>query len=211
MDSIQVLFREFLHRFSPETSSEPIYITILRRSIASIESNFIINIQHIKSFNSDLSKIIETNFYEYQEQLISEENGFYRHVYPNDESYERVMDGFKNPSIKTRIKELHASLCGHLVSFQAFVTKIWYISHEITKAFHKCLKCGTENLPSAHNFILTNVAKCSSKVCNNRRQCEIIPEKSTITPCQRIVVLECNIEVKLESLPRTIEVILRNN
>ncbi|OHT09830.1 DNA replication licensing factor mcm6 [Tritrichomonas foetus] len=212
---IQSRFSAFLNDF--QVDGESYYVKKANEMKDLDSSTLVVDYQHLMDHDSDLADAIHPNFYRFEPVLNRSLLEFIKGI---DASYVRDEHGhgdrrfyvsFINFPIQSAIRDLRATHIGKLFSFSGTVTRTSEVRPELLNATFKCRGCGAEISNVVQNFQFTEPAVCPSKTCNNRSKFELLTDRSTFVDWQRVLVQENPSEVPSGSMPRTIEVILRND
>eukprot|EP00201_Polytomella_parva_P023493 CAMPEP_0175041672 /NCGR_PEP_ID=MMETSP0052_2-20121109/2069_1 /TAXON_ID=51329 ORGANISM="Polytomella parva, Strain SAG 63-3" /NCGR_SAMPLE_ID=MMETSP0052_2 /ASSEMBLY_ACC=CAM_ASM_000194 /LENGTH=735 /DNA_ID=CAMNT_0016304261 /DNA_START=76 /DNA_END=2280 /DNA_ORIENTATION=+ len=109
-----------------------------------------------------------------------------------------------------RMRDLRTSKLGRLVSFVGTVTRTSDVKPELAFGAFKCLACGATVRGVEQQFKYSPPVCCSNPTCGNRADWSLVREESLFYEWQRLRVQEAVEEVPAGSLPRTLDVILRN-
>lgn len=102
-------------------------------------------------------------------------------------------------------------MMGRLVSFSGTVTRTSEIRPELTYGTFKCMDCGTMVKDVQQDFAYTEPPSCPNPTCMNRIAWHLDVSRSKFSDWQKVRVQENSGEVPSGSMPRTIEVVLRND
>lgn len=178
-------------------------------------TTLVVDYEHILSYDPTLANSIDLYFYRFEPVLNQSLQEYVKEVnqkYVRDNHGDRhFYIAISNFPIQSSIREIRASHIGQLFSFSGTVTRTSEVRPELLNATFKCRVCGAE-IPNIHqNFQYTEPSICPTKSCNNRSKFELLADRSTFVDWQRVLVQENPSEVPSGSMPRTIEVILRND
>eukprot|EP00466_Bigelowiella_natans_P010994 jgi/Bigna1/43616/e_gw1.81.1.1 len=107
------------------------------------------------------------------------------------------------------IRGLKTIKIGQLTSISGTVTRTSQVRPELTVGAFTCLECFTEQ-SVLQQFKYTEPTMCLNPACTNRKRWKLLPQKSTFTDWQKMRIQENNSEIPAGSMPRSLEVILRN-
>lgn len=176
-----------------------------------------IDYEHLVSFNTDIAEIIQNFYYRFEPSLQKALVDFVKDIEPKYAQDEKLLEdrsfyvSFVNYPIHSSIREIRASEIGKLFCILGTVTRTSEVRPELLQGTFKCRICGAEIPNVPQNFQYTEPTSCSSKSCSNHSKFELRTEKSLFVDWQRVLVQENPSEVPSGSMPRTIEVILRND
>ena len=208
-------FGAFLREFSE--GGEPFYLGKVNKMKDLDSSTLVVDYQHIIDFDSNLADAIHPNFYRFEPILNRALTDYIKDIDPSYVRDDRSKGdrqfylSITNFPIQSSIRDIRASNIGQLFSFSGTITRTSEVRPELLNATFKCRMCGAEIKNVVQNFQYTEPAVCPSKSCNNRSRFELVAENSTFVDWQRVLVQENPSEVPSGSMPRTIEVILRND
>jgi len=109
-----------------------------------------------------------------------------------------------------RLREIKTERLGKLCAFSGTVTRTSEVRPELLYGTFRCDDCGTLAKDIAQDFAFTEPPTCPNATCMNRSQWTLDPMRSKFCDWQKVRVQESSGEVPSGSMPRTIEVILRN-
>ncbi|BDA47708.1 DNA replication licensing factor MCM6 [Coccomyxa sp. Obi] len=148
-----------------------------------------------------LRKAVQNLMREHAENLLESSDGVQREFFVS----------FINTPQLFRLRQLKALDLGKLVSFAGTVTRTSEVRPELFMGCFRCLECGTVIRNVEQQFKFTEPAICTTDTCQNKKSWSLVKEESTFIDWQRAKVQETTDEVPAGSLPRTIEVIFRND
>ena len=90
------------------------------------------------------------------------------------------------------------------------VTRMSEVSPELSLASFYCLSCNREIKHVEQQFKFTEPTKCSNSACTNTNKWELLPEGCMFNDFQKLRVQENPSEIPPGNMPRSIDVILRN-
>ena len=206
-------FDRFLRDYSE--GNESYYQDKINQMINEDLTTLDVDYEHIITYDSTLADAIHLNYYRFESILNQSLQEFVKEI---DPKYVRDNHGDRhfyvaitNFPILSTIRDIRASHIGQLFSFSGTVTRTSEVRPELLNATFKCRVCGAEISNVIQNFQYTEPAICPTKSCNNRSKFELLADRSTFVDWQRVLVQENPSEVPSGSMPRTIEVILRND
>ncbi|EIE23406.1 MCM-domain-containing protein [Coccomyxa subellipsoidea C-169] len=138
---------------------------------------------------------------EHAENLLESSDGVQREFFVS----------FINTPSLFRLRQLKSLDLGKLVSFAGTVTRTSEVRPELFMGCFRCLECGTIIRNVEQQFKFTEPSMCTMDTCQNKKAWTLVKEESTFIDWQRAKVQETTDEVPAGSLPRTIEVIFRND
>merc|ERR1719171_1531868 len=110
------------------------------------------------------------------------------------------------------IRQLRMDRLGTLITITGTVTRTTEVKPELLVGTFRCLSCDREVTGVAQQFKVTMPAVCPARNCGNRKNRELLPESPTPRwgDWQRIRLQEGEGEVPAGSMPRSIDVIVRD-
>lgn len=193
-------FIEFL-----ETS--PKYKSYVDEVIQKNESTLLIDINEVFDFSENLYIYIIQNF-----GFITSELSKAIETFSLKHFNKKIMSvSFKNLDFVYKIRDLKSNKLGQLVSFSGTATRTTQVRPELIKGCFSCKDCGTIINNVDQEFKYTEPLICSNHLCTNRKLWNINIEESVFANWQRIHVQENTNEIPPGSLPRYIDVIVRND
>lgn len=110
-----------------------------------------------------------------------------------------------------KLRELKTIHIGKLVSFMGTITRSTEVRPELLSGTFRCLLCNREIRDVEQQFKYTTPLLCKDSNCQNRSEWELIINQSAYTDFQKLRVQENSSEIPSGSMPRSIDVILRDN
>lgn len=166
---------------------------------------YYVDLAKINEFNNRLFVEIQQNFTAVSDQLQSVFDSFCTN------KFDRKLDlSFTNNSINLKIREIKAETLNKLVSFKGTVTRTTQVKPELVAGSFRCRMCQTliNNITQQYKF--TEPIFCPNTICSNRTHFDLVTEQCEFSNWQRIHVQESTDEIPKGSLPRNIDVIVRN-
>jgi len=111
------------------------------------------------------------------------------------------------------IRGIRASHIGKLVAVEGIITKISPVKHQLVTAVFRCRECGEEITVEQHERGLEKPASCPRCEAEGRKRFEfdLVAEKSKFIDWQKFVLQERPEELPPGQLPRSIEVIIKED
>jgi len=119
--------------------------------------------------------------------------------------------GFYNINFKHRLRDLRTDKIGHLVSVSGTVTRTSEVRPELIRATFDCLECGAQVKNVVQQFKYTTPPRCSRKECGNTKSFQLNVKQSNCVDWQKVRLQESSEEIPPGSMPRSIDVILRED
>ena len=117
---------------------------------------------------------------------------------------------FKNVSENKKIRQLRSQQLGKLISINGTITRSSEVKPELIKGTFICKMCNSAVKNVEQQFRYTEPKVCSNLNCNNHNKWELLEEESVFSDWQKLKVQENPNDIPTGSMPRTIDVILRN-
>lgn len=198
MEDLETRFRDFL------VSKQDLLSQIQEASDSNKETVFI-DLEEMKPSHSTLFVNLHQNFIQKYEQV----NKVFKEFCIS--KINKPLDvGFMNAARKLKIRDLKSDVLGDLISFSGTVTRTTQVRPELQNAVFKCRDCGTVISNVKQEFTYTEPLFCPNHLCSNRSKFEIDITQSTFNNWQRVHVQEKADEIPNGCLPRSIDVIVRN-
>jgi DNA replication licensing factor MCM6 len=118
---------------------------------------------------------------------------------------------FYNLGHNEKLRSLRSDKIGSLSQFVGTVTRTTEVRPELYTGAFRCLECMQMVKGVQQQFKYTMPTVCPNDTCGNRNKWTPVVEESTFVDWQKVKVQENPDEVPAGSLPRTIDVILRNS
>lgn len=199
MEDLETKFRSFL-------ATKKNLVSQIQEASDSNKETFFIDLDDVKPVDSALFVNIHQDFIHKYDQInkIFQEFCLSNINKPLDVS-------FMNSARRLKIRDLRSDILGDLVTFSGTVTRTTQVRPELNTAVFKCRECGTVISDVKQEFTYTEPLFCPNHLCSNRSKFEIDLNKSTFNNWQRIHVQEKSDEIPNGCLPRSIDVIVRND
>ena len=187
-----------------------------------------VNFQHLLKDDPELAEAIAGEFCRFESYLRLAVSGFVVHRHPALNRYIERGNGSSNapsdplvffvaffncnPAQMKSVRTLRTDLIGSLVSLQGTVTRTSDVRPELLVAAFRCDKCGllADKIPQNYHF--TRPTLCKNPRCKNRSPMRFTLEatRSEFVDWQKLRVQESSHQIPPGSMPRSMDVILRN-
>lgn len=176
-----------------------------------------VDYNHLFRYNDVLATAIASNYYRFEPFLRA---AILKFVTTHLPSYARQSNSqlprdfwiaLYGLSVVHRLRELTTQKVGQLLSINGTVTRTTEVRPELFLGTFRCNDCQTIVRSVEQQFKYTEPAICSNPFCQNRRQWTLLPEQSTFVNWQRVRVQENASEIPPGSMPRCLDVIVRND
>lgn len=118
---------------------------------------------------------------------------------------------FYNLDFVYKIRDLKSEKLGQLVSFSGTATRTTQVRPELVSGTFICKECNSVVPGVEQEFKYTEPLVCPNHLCTNRKLWKLDLDESEFANWQRIHVQENTDEIPPGSLPRNIDVIVRND
>jgi len=194
-------------------SGQPIrYYHLQSNKIKSEEkTTMYIDFEHLGQFNTgdkeeDLPEDILANFYRFESSMNKALYNFMIKYHPEYSKDRTFFLAFYNLPTTLKLRDLKTGLIGRLQSIYGTVTRTTEVRPELLKGAFKCQDTGRIYKDVEQQFKLTypNIGSSGSN------KFDLVPEESVFTDWQKLRVQEHSGDIPAGSMPRSIDIILRN-
>ena len=186
----------------------------VQKAIRNLSRTIEIDFRHLQQFDisSSLVILIVTQFFRFLPNLEKAVKMLFEQINPN---YVKEHPGnyhlsFKNVSEHKKIRQLRSQQLGRLISINGTITRSSEVKPELIKGTFICKMCNSAVKNVEQQFRYTEPKVCSNLNCNNHNKWELLEEESVFSDWQKLKVQENPNDIPTGSMPRTIDVILRN-
>jgi len=212
-------FFKFLSEYEGEDGSK-FYHNELNAMEQSESTMMNIQWEHLQSGNySDLSDIITSDYYRFEPFLRQSVVNYVRDNKPNyvemdsDSGHGQEKDFYlsiNNFNQLYSLRELTTDKVGQLCTFTATVTRTTEVRPELVSGTFECAECGKLMKNVAQQFKYTEPTICSDPQCQNKKSWSLDVSRSKFCDWQKCRAQENSSDIPPGSMPRSIDVILRN-
>ncbi|KXS11015.1 MCM-domain-containing protein [Gonapodya prolifera JEL478] len=230
---IRNIFQNFLETFT-DKNNNPFYINQIILMSKTNKDTVFVDYDHLATSLEQDAFVIQEQYYRLEPYLRQAIRNVVRKVAPgylyvsrNAASMEgagqRQVNGpdetttvrefwisFYHLPAEKRLRELRTDLMGQLISLSGTVTRTSEVRPELLYGTFKCLDCGTLVKDLQQDFAYTEPPSCPNPTCMNKEAWNLDVGRSRFCDWQKVRVQENANEVPSGSMPRTLEVILRN-
>ncbi|GMH34372.1 hypothetical protein BSKO_02206 [Bryopsis sp. KO-2023] len=210
-------FLKFLKEYRLDSvideNAEAHYVEGVQSMHSDDQKTLYVDFSHLVDFDPEFADQVKDDYVHLEpflnqaiEQLVQDVTGL-ANANGNQGGYLVALFGLQ---MSERLRDLKAETIGRLVAFTGTVTRTSEVRPQLHLANFQCQKCGIVVKGIEQEFKLTFPTLCSDPVCGNRREWTLLKEDSTFVDWQRVKVQEVTYEIPAGCLPRTMEVILRN-
>ncbi|CAH3019119.1 unnamed protein product [Porites evermanni] len=202
----QKLFQDFLEEF--QVDGEEKYLPEVQELIRPERNTLSVSYQDVESYNSQLSTLIQEEYYRVFPYLCRAVRNFARdrgQVPPTKEFYV----SFTDLPTRHKIRELTSQKIGTLLRISGQVVRTHPVHPELVTGTFICLDCQTVIKDVEQQFKYTQPTVCRNPVCQNRTRFMLDINKSRYVDFQKVRIQETQAELPRGSIPRSVEIILR--
>lgn len=200
MSGTQVIREEYVY-----------YLEVMRNAN---QNTIMVQYRHLVEYNIALAEAIKSEYYRFLPFLEAAAQNFVKIYHPQYAENERGPKDFHvsfyGLPVVAQLRTLVTDKIGQLVSFTGTVTRTSEVRPELLYGWFKCNECGTEIPRVEQQFKYTEPTKCTHPECSNRRSWELILSKSKFVDWQRVKCQENAAEIPAGSMPRSMDLIMRN-
>lgn len=173
--------------------------------IDSNEEIFFLDLEVLKEHDCSLATLLQQQFSVHYEKI---RESFRAHTLA---SYGRSLDiSFVNPAVHLGLRGLRSAVLGTLLSFSGTATRSSQVRPELVRASFTCKDCKTQISDVKQEFVYSEPLFCSNHLCSNRSRYDLDMSGCEFANWQRVHIQENAPEIPRGSLPRSIDVIVRD-
>ncbi|TPX35566.1 hypothetical protein SmJEL517_g02085 [Synchytrium microbalum] len=221
-EEVRKKFEDFLDEYEDEQGTHH-YVEQIKGLRASESTTIYVDYEKLVQCDDTVAKAIMQQYYRLDPYLRKAVQNLVR---SHDPEYLRVGAG---PSAATesgtlrefwvsfygipatrRLRELRTDLLGTLLSVSGTVTRTSEVRPELLWGTFRCPDCGTIMNDIEQEFKFTEPTICSNATCGNRLGFEVVLAQSKFADWQKVRVQENANEVPSGAMPRSMDIILRN-
>lgn len=179
------------------------------------KTTMFIDFEHLAQFNTgdddeDLSDDILANYYRFDAHLNRALYNFMFKYHPEYSKDRTFFLAFYNLPNAFKLRDMKTNLIGRLLSIYGTVTRTTEVRPELLKGAFRCLDTNRIFKDVEQQFKLTYPHLGTTGGNTNASRFELVPEESVFTDWQKLRVQEQSGDIPTGSMPRSIDVILRN-
>ncbi|CAN8075633.1 unnamed protein product [Agarophyton chilense] len=205
-------------RLYPPSPPEPLYVGQLRTLRDRLRTTLYVDYSHVMAYNQELN-VISEEYFRFEPALRERTGQFIvKHLpklHPSNISRKSEYDPksywlsiFNMPTV-LKLRDLRSEQIGMLTSISGTITRTSEVRPELLVGSFSCNDCG-EPFPNVEQqFRYTEPPMC--QMCQTKNNWKLDVEKSTFVDWQRVRLQENAQEIPAGSMPRTIDVIFRND
>merc|ERR1719249_308480 len=212
-------FFKFLSEYEDEDGSK--YYQEELNAMEQNESTMMnINWEHLANGDyDDLSDLVMSDYYRFEPFLRQSVVNFVRDNKPNyveidsDSGHGQEKDFYlsiQNFDIQYQLRELTTDKVGQLCTFSATVTRTTEVRPELVSGTFECSACGKLMKNVAQQFKYTEPTICSDPQCQNKKLWSLDVSRPKFVDWQKARAQENSSDIPPGSMPRSIDVIVRN-
>lgn len=209
--SVQAAFESFLTDYADGE-----YLRKVEIMLAEENSYLEVDYEHVYEFDDQLGESLQQEFYHLEscmhkalsEVAASVSARMPQFEAPRDRQYQVNMFNY---GIVKAIRHIRADNIGSLVSVSGTVTRTSEVRPELVKGVFACLLCGEEVADVVQQFQFTQPTVCPNSSCSNTNKWELLVRQSQFVDHQKIRLQENSEEIPAGSMPRNLQVFVRND
>lgn len=173
-------------------------------------STLFVNFQHLLEQDSELADAIQAEFYRFEPHMKRAVQAFVAELDPSVQQKDFYIAMYNLPTPPRSLRRLKMEDVGALSSVTATVTRTSDVRPELVAASFRCNKCGLLAAKVPQQFQFTRPTICRNPRCKNSSQFTLQVGLSTFVDWQKLRVQENSNDIPPGSMPRSMDVILRN-
>ncbi|EFC35989.1 predicted protein, partial [Naegleria gruberi] len=188
-----------------------------------------VDFTNVMNYDMDIAMSIRQEFYRFEPFLTQSLNIVYKEwIHSNitrkmidihqidqssspHENNSTIQLKFVNLPDMLQIRQLRSAHIGQLISLSGVVTRSSEVRPELVEGIFHCVECGTVSDPIPQQFKYTEPTSCINKTCTNTKRWRLDMHNSRFVDWQKLKVQENTHEIPSGSMPRTLDIILRND
>eukprot|EP01126_Amoeba_proteus_P000443 TRINITY_DN10126_c0_g3_i5.p1 TRINITY_DN10126_c0_g3~~TRINITY_DN10126_c0_g3_i5.p1 ORF type:complete len:764 (+),score=180.91 TRINITY_DN10126_c0_g3_i5:249-2540(+) len=190
---------------------------LMSRNLPNQRKSIYVDFLHIREFDISLSNEVELDYYRYEPYLRKGVSDFVTKHHPDFKTDRRISCTEKDfwihiynyPNI-SRLRELRTQGVGQLSSICGTVTRTSEVRPELLFGNFRCLDCNLVVTDVEQQFKYTEPIACRGPSCSNKTKWQLLVSDSQFVDWQKLRVQENANEIPSGSMPRSIDVIMRN-
>ncbi|XP_055299709.1 DNA replication licensing factor Mcm6 [Sitodiplosis mosellana] len=203
----QKLFQDFLEEF--RENGEIKYLHPVQELVSPDRSTLEVNFDDVEKYNQNLATTIIEEYYRIYPFLCQAVSNYTKDRTELKKEKECYVS-FTDVPTRQKVRELTTSKIGTLIRISGQVVRTHPVHPELVSGTFVCLDCQTEVRDVEQQFKFTNPTICRNPVCANRRKFMLETDKSMFIDFQKVRIQETQAELPRGCIPRSVEVILRN-
>jgi len=224
-EKVQKLFQDFLEEY-PKNAETKKYLPQVKELARPDRNTLVVDFSDVEKHDERLKNAIHEQIYRLYPFLCNAVKNFVKdnlnsgmstesssantekaqQIPPNKDFY----IAFENVSITSKLRELSTVKIGTLMSITAQVTRTHPVHPELVSGTFVCLDCQTVVKNVLQQFKYTQPSACKNPQCANRQRFSLDLNNSKFVDFQKVRIQEIQSELPRGCIPRSLEVILRN-
>ncbi|KAJ3262196.1 MCM DNA helicase complex subunit mcm6 [Chytriomyces hyalinus] len=221
-EEVRAAFAAFLREFK-DGDGRAYYVQQVLSMRANATATLFVDLQHLRDANQVLCELVQSQYYRMDPYLRKAVQDIVREHAPD---YLREARGsafsddagamrdfaiaWYNLEGFRRLRSLRMDMVGTLTAISGTVTRSSEVRPELLYGTFKCEDCGATIKDVEQEFKYTEPTTCPDKLCMNRTSFKLVIEQSRFADWQKIRIQENANEVPSGAMPRSIDVIVRN-
>eukprot|EP00741_Cyanophora_paradoxa_P016450 tig00020918_g15883.t1 len=209
-------FRPSLPNGDPDPNGLLVYVELMHSMRIQERYTLYVDFAHVVSYQEQLAMAISRFYYRFEPYLRDAVREFAARMEgaqnpgkEDDKNHDYWLSFHNIQSIK-RLRDLRTDKIGQLVAISGTVTRTSEVRPELWLGTFRCGSCGTLYSKVEQQFRYTEPHTCKNEACANRKKWTLEMEESVFVDFQRLRIQENATEIPAGSMPRSIDVILRN-
>lgn len=219
LEQVRLFFENFLDTFqeTDQLSSEAkrtkkTYLIQAQELTKNKSTTMYINFRHLTEMgNVDFIDVIYREFFLYEGAL---KKAVYNYMYKHFPEYARnklFYVSFYNLHEVEDIRHLKTDKLGRLIQVRGTITRVTDVQPELLIGNFQCDLCMQKVGYKEQQFRYTKPKKCPTKNCTNQTNFTLVQDGSVYVDWQHIRIQENNSDLPSGTVPRSFEVVLRND
>ncbi|KAJ3040792.1 MCM DNA helicase complex subunit mcm6 [Rhizophlyctis rosea] len=225
-EHVRADFERFLNEFVDEEITDPevekrIYIAQIKSLRLQERTTIYVDYEDLLAWDQTLAMTVMMQFYRMEPYLRKAVQNMVRQ---HDEDYlhiktgEVIQDGITREfwiswyglAIVRRLRELNMNILGQLTGISGTITRTSEVRPELLHGTFRCEDCNSLVKDVLQEFKYTEPTTCYNATCGNTTDFQLLVDQSKYTDWQKIRIQENVNEVPSGAMPRSMDVILRN-
>ena len=173
-------------------------------------TTLLIDFTHLLSHDFELAEAIQNEFVRFEPFLQQATRQFVLEQDPTLDLPELYFLSFFNLPQSLKLRQLLMDRVGRLVAVEGTITRTSEVRPELLVGAFHCNKCGLEVSGIRQQFHYTHPTLCRNPRCGNQRDFTLQTQASQFCDWQKLRVQENSSEIPPGSMPRSINVVCRN-
>lgn len=199
--------RSFIFRF--RENGELKYLHPVSELVSPDHSTLEVNFDDVEKYNQNLATTIIEEYYRIYPFLCQAVSNYAKDRMELKKEKECYVS-FTDVPTRQKVRELTTSKIGTLIRISGQVVRTHPVHPELVSGTFVCLDCQTEVRDVEQQFKFTNPTICRNPVCANRRKFMLETDKSNFIDFQKVRIQETQAELPRGCIPRSVEIVLRN-